>query len=205
MCRRVCHLQLPRRVDAGENASLPLRASMRSWEDCSAPIISAFAQPGTPGGSARRPAHAQGSAVYLVTYVEVMPNATDSGAALLKRYRDASRKEDGNLRFDAMQEIARPNRFAVLEIWKDKAALDAHAKAAATCNSATSSRRSQDAPYDERVNNGLYVALGQEREPGRRDLRAHACRRHSAEQGRLRGGAQGDEHRYAEGLRQHQL
>lgn len=39
------------------------------------------------------PAHAQGNAVYLATYVEVMPNAVASGVALLKQYRDASSKE----------------------------------------------------------------------------------------------------------------
>ena len=51
---------------------------------------------------------------------------------LLEHYRDASRKEDGNLRFDVLQEIARPNRFAILEAWRDKAALDAHANAGST-------------------------------------------------------------------------
>jgi quinol monooxygenase YgiN len=104
-----------------------------------------------------RAAHAQGGAVYLVTYVDVMPSAPDSGASVLKRYRDATRKDDGNLRFDVMQEIARPNRFAILEIWKDKAALDAHAKAAGTAQFRDKLKAIQDAPYDERVNNGLYV------------------------------------------------
>ena len=31
-------------------------------------------------------AHAQGNAVYLATYVEVMPNAVIAGTALLKQY-----------------------------------------------------------------------------------------------------------------------
>lgn len=75
-----------------------------------------------------RPASAQGNEIYLVTYVEVLPNATASGAALLKGYRDANRNEDGNLRFDVLHEIARPDRFAILEIWKNKAALDGHVK-----------------------------------------------------------------------------
>src|SRR5271163_5170842 len=78
------------------------------------------------------PAHAQGIPVYLVTYVEVMPNAVVSGAALLERYRDASRKEGGNLRVDVLHEIARPNRFAILEVWKDEVVLEGHSKAAST-------------------------------------------------------------------------
>jgi len=106
-------------------------------------------------------AHAQGSAVYLATYVDVMPNAAASGSTLLTHYRDASRKEDGNLRFDVLQEIARPNRFAIVEAWKDKAALDAHAKAAATAEFRDKLKAIQNAPYDERVTSALYVGRGE--------------------------------------------
>ena len=56
------------------------------------------------------PAHAQGNAVYLATYVEVMPNAVGPGVVLLKQYRDASSKEDGNLRAEALAEIERLKR-----------------------------------------------------------------------------------------------
>jgi hypothetical protein len=42
-------------------------------------------------------ARAQDSSVYIATYIEVTANAVDSAAALLERYRDASRKADGNL------------------------------------------------------------------------------------------------------------
>ena len=69
-------------------------------------------------------AYAQSSAVYRATYVEVMPNDSSAGAALLKQYRDASSKADGNLRTDALQETARPNRFVIVEAWRDNAALD---------------------------------------------------------------------------------
>jgi quinol monooxygenase YgiN len=102
-------------------------------------------------------AHAQGSAVYLATYVEVMPGAEGSGAALLARYRDASREEDGNQRFDVLHEIERPNRSAILEVWKDKAAFDGHDKAASKLHFRDSLKAIQSAPYDERVSNGIYV------------------------------------------------
>jgi len=103
------------------------------------------------------PAHAQNGAVYVATYVDVMPNASASGAALLERYRDSSRKEDGDLRTDVLQEIGRPNRFAVVEVWKDKAALDAHGKTAGTAEFRDKLKTIQNAPYDERITNGLYV------------------------------------------------
>jgi quinol monooxygenase YgiN len=106
------------------------------------------------------PAHAQANAVFLATYVEVMPNAVAPGIALLKQYRDASSKEDGNLRIKALAEIERPNRFVVVEAWRDKAALEAHGQSAATLKFRDKLKPIADAPYDERINNALYVAQG---------------------------------------------
>jgi quinol monooxygenase YgiN len=102
-------------------------------------------------------ARAQGSAVYLATYVDVLPNAVLSGEVLLERYRDASRKQGGNLRFDVLHEITRPDRFAILEVWQDKAALDGHDKAASTLRFRDELKKIQSAPYDERVGSGTYV------------------------------------------------
>jgi quinol monooxygenase YgiN len=110
--------------------------------------------------AAMPPAHAQGNAVYLATYVEVMPNAVASGVALLKQYRDASSKEDGNLRAKALAEIERPNRFVVVEAWRDKAALEAHGQSAATSNFRDKLKPIADAPYDERITNALYATQG---------------------------------------------
>src|SRR5579872_2810466 len=102
-------------------------------------------------------AHAQNDAVYVVTYVDVMPNATNSGAAALRHYRDASRKENGNLRTDVLQEVARSNRFAIVEIWKDKAASEAHDQAATSTDLIAKVKTVGNAPFDRRLNNGLYV------------------------------------------------
>jgi quinol monooxygenase YgiN len=106
-------------------------------------------------------AHAQDGGVYVVTYVDVMPNSVASGATLLKQYREASRKEDGSMRVDVLQEIARPNRFAIVELWKDKPARDAHAAAASTGQFRDKLKAIANAPYDERINNGLYVGSAQ--------------------------------------------
>ncbi len=105
-------------------------------------------------------AHAQNNAAYLATYVEVMPNAVAPGTALLKQYRDASFKEDGNLRAEALAEIDRPNRFVVVEAWRDKAALDAHGQSAAALKFRDKLKPIADAPYDERINTALYVTQG---------------------------------------------
>ena len=101
-------------------------------------------------------AYAQDGAVYAVTYVDIMPNATKSGAAVLRHYREASRREDGNLRVDVLKEVARPNRFAIVEIWKDQAAGQAHDKAASSADLIEQMKTVGNAPIDRRLGNGLY-------------------------------------------------
>jgi quinol monooxygenase YgiN len=110
-------------------------------------------------------AHAQDNAVYLTTYVDVMPNAVASAAALLNRYRDAGRDDSGNLRFDVLAEIARPNRFVILETWRDQAALAAHIQSANTVQFREQLKAIEDAPYDERVANALYLGQRADKSP----------------------------------------
>ena len=69
--------------------------------------------------------------LYTVVYFEVDPTEAAQTAAAARQYADASGKEDGNLAFEMFQEIARPSRFAVVEVWRDKKAAEAHGKAAA--------------------------------------------------------------------------
>ena len=126
------------------------------------------------------PAHAQGSPVYLVTYVSVMPNAVVSGATLLERYRDASRKEAGNQRLDVLQETTRPNRFAILEAWKDEAGFMAHDKAASTLHFRDELEKILDcAPRRARQQRHLWPP-GEGRGSTGRNLCPYPCRRLSA-------------------------
>jgi len=78
------------------------------------------------------PALAQsgGDAVRAVTYIDISGDWVLQGSGLLKQYRDQSRKEAGNTEFLVLQETERPNRFAIIEGWKDEAAFNAHAKGA---------------------------------------------------------------------------
>jgi quinol monooxygenase YgiN len=64
--------------------------------------------------------------IYIVTYFDVAPNAAQQSAAIAKDFVEASRKEDGSAGFDVFEEVERPSRFAILEIWRDKKAMDAH-------------------------------------------------------------------------------
>jgi quinol monooxygenase YgiN len=67
--------------------------------------------------------------VYAVTYFEIAPNAARKAAGLLRPFAEATRKEDGNAELTVLHEIGRPGRFALIEAWRDKAALDAHGAA----------------------------------------------------------------------------
>ena len=104
-------------------------------------------------------AGAQGAAapIHVATYVEVGVASEKDGAKLLKQYRDAARKENGNMRAEVAQEIGRANRFVVLEIWKDQAAFEAHGKSAGTGTFRDKLKAIQDAPYDERIHNSLNI------------------------------------------------
>src|SRR5215469_1908412 len=62
--------------------------------------------------------------LYTVVYFEVDPAETAPTAAAARQYAETSSKEDGNLAFEIFQEIARPSRFAVLEVWRDKKAAE---------------------------------------------------------------------------------
>jgi quinol monooxygenase YgiN len=95
--------------------------------------------------------------VYVATYVEILNASVKDGGKLLAQYRDASRKENGNMRAEVAQETARPTRFVVLETWKDQAAFDAHGKSAGTTTFRDKLKAIQAAPYDERIHVSLNV------------------------------------------------
>jgi len=72
-----------------------------------------------------------GEAVFAVTYLDVGTDAVPRGVDLIKKYRDLSRREAANVEFTVLQETSRPNRFVIMEGWKDQAAVEAHDKGAA--------------------------------------------------------------------------
>jgi quinol monooxygenase YgiN len=97
------------------------------------------------------------AAVYVATYVEVIPGAAGDAVALLRQYRDATRKDGGNLRAEVVQEVNRLNRFVIMTLWADPKTFDAHGKAAHTAQFGAWLKAIQAAPYDERVHSGVFV------------------------------------------------
>jgi quinol monooxygenase YgiN len=95
--------------------------------------------------------------IYSVTYVEVMPTAKADAVARLRRYREAAQKEGGNLRCEIVQRIDQPHQFAILEIWKDQAAFEAHGTSASTTETREKLAAIRNAPTDERAHIALSV------------------------------------------------
>src|SRR5262245_64999416 len=77
-------------------------------------------------------ARAQDSVVYVVSYIDVAPANRGAAAGLLRQLAIASRKDEGNTRFDILQRTAPSNQFAIVAVWKDQKAYDAHLAAAHT-------------------------------------------------------------------------
>jgi quinol monooxygenase YgiN len=120
--------------------------------------ILAFGVAAMPSSRAQEPAPA-----YLVTYFEVVPKAERQAADLLRQQAKEMRKSSGNLEYAALQRIVPGRHFAIIESWKDTAALDA-----AHASDATKAFRSAltpllSAPYDERPHKPMLTNLDRTR------------------------------------------
>jgi quinol monooxygenase YgiN len=103
-------------------------------------------------------AQAQTEAIYGVTSFDVAPTAAKEGVALLRQYRDAALKQNGNAGVTILQEADWPNRFIIYETWKDEAAYDANEKAAYTTQFRDKLKPIEGAPYDRRNYHAISVA-----------------------------------------------
>jgi autoinducer 2-degrading protein len=96
------------------------------------------------------PASSNARATYLITHVDIGGQGTNA-SDLLRRLAEASRKEQGNLRFDVLQHAMRANHFTVIEAWQNDRALEAHAAAAHTKQYRDGLAPISGSPLDERL------------------------------------------------------
>jgi quinol monooxygenase YgiN len=99
--------------------------------------------------------HAQEAPAYIVTYIETAPAMAGQASQLVDRYASAGREAAGNVRFDALQRIDRPNQFACVSVWKDQQAAQTYAAAEATKLFHDRLQPLLSAPIDERPYTGL--------------------------------------------------
>lgn len=100
--------------------------------------------------------------VYAVTYVEVAGPSSAAMAAAYKQYRDASRKEDGFVRFDLREQVGRPGLFTVVEAWRDQKASEAHSAAPHTKQYQDAIRPLRVSGYDQRPYKPLSVGTSRD-------------------------------------------
>jgi quinol monooxygenase YgiN len=94
-------------------------------------------------------AEATAKSVYVITHVDVTPDPKIAG--MLTTLAQASRLEDGNIRFDVLLHTMRSNHFEVVETWKSEKALDNHANAAHTKKYRDDLQAALGSPLDERI------------------------------------------------------
>ena len=97
------------------------------------------------------------NAIFIATYIDVQLPSTARGVELVSQYQQATRAQDGNLRSEIMQEIARPNRFVAIEAWKDASLFEAHEKSQQTTDFRSQLKSVHNSPYDQRVHGGLSI------------------------------------------------
>ena len=98
------------------------------------------------------------TAIFVVSYVDVLPPSMSDAAALLRQYREVSHMDAGQRRLEVLQQRGRPGHFAIVEQWQDQQAFEAHATAAHTRHVRERLRPLCASPYEERLHHGY--ALG---------------------------------------------
>ena len=103
-------------------------------------------------------AYAQDNAVYVVSYIDVAPSARATATTLLQQLANATRKDEGNMRFDILQRMAPSNQFAIVAVWKDQSAYDAHLAAAHSKEFREKIKPLLISAIDDRVHTGMEIA-----------------------------------------------
>ena len=103
-------------------------------------------------------AQAQDTAVFAVSYIDVAPASRDAAVGLLRKLATASRKDEGNTRFEILQRTTPSNQFAIVATWKDQKAYDAHVAAAHTKEFREKIKPLLISAIDDRTHTGMEIA-----------------------------------------------
>jgi len=88
--------------------------------------------------------------IFVITHVDIGAQGTNA-TELLRMLAEASRKEEGNLRFDVLQHAMRANHFTVIEEWQTAKTIETHAAATHTKEYRNSLGPIAGSPLDERI------------------------------------------------------
>jgi quinol monooxygenase YgiN len=99
---------------------------------------------------AAAPQPAGKEAIYVATHVDVTGQFKDDAIVMMKKLAADGRREAGCERFEIWQQNNRLNHFTVVEVWKDKSALEAHGRTAAAREFREQVGHMMGALYDDR-------------------------------------------------------
>ncbi len=103
--------------------------------------------------SAQQKAEARSVALYVVTYVDVFPNFTGDTMEALRQFATDSRKDQGLVRFEFLQDVVRTNHFSIVEVWQNRQAYDAHLTQEHSKRFREKIQPGLGSPFDERLYN----------------------------------------------------
>ncbi|HVB79765.1 MAG TPA: antibiotic biosynthesis monooxygenase [Candidatus Binataceae bacterium] len=89
--------------------------------------------------------------IYVVTHVDIMPTYTADGTRLIREFGADSRRDQGVVRFEVLQESSRPNHFTMVAVWADQAAFEKHLAADHTRSFRGKLQPLLGSPFDERL------------------------------------------------------
>jgi quinol monooxygenase YgiN len=109
--------------------------------------------PVAPAPQSAPSAAALKGAIYVVSHVDLAPDALAADKSALQQYVADSRKDAGLLRMELLQQSDRPNHFTIVSVWTDKGSFDAHLSAAHTRDFRAKIQAGLGSPFDERLHN----------------------------------------------------
>jgi len=92
-----------------------------------------------------------GNPVYGLTHVDVIPTGLDAGHEYLQMLVAPSREDAGNIRFDVLTQISRPNHMTLVESWDGSDAQAAHSRQEHSKSFRASMISLSGSLYDERL------------------------------------------------------
>jgi quinol monooxygenase YgiN len=94
-------------------------------------------------------------AITVVVHVDVLPDDAKAGENLLSKEASDARADPGCLRYEAVQQIGRPNHFTIVSSWKSRDAFEAASASAHTKAFRNAIYPMLGSPFDERLHAGL--------------------------------------------------
>ena len=108
-----------------------------------APYRAASAQP--QGATALK------DALFVVSHVDLVPDALAADKSALEQYVADTRKDPGALRIELLQQSDRANHFTIVSVWASEKAFTAHLAAAHTKEFRAKIQSGLGSPFDERL------------------------------------------------------